>query len=70
MKFLAIILLAPAVWGHGGGEHGTPQKGETVEQYARRHMSSEHHIDSFDLRSFFHLHDLNRFVSFRLMNHL
>jgi len=28
--------------------------------YAERHMHTEHHIDSFDLESFFVLHDLNR----------
>ncbi|KAI0249533.1 hypothetical protein BJV78DRAFT_1226880 [Lactifluus subvellereus] len=27
--------------------------------YAQRHMATEHHIDTFDLPSFFHLHDLN-----------
>jgi len=31
-----------------------------MQQYAQRHMSSEHHIDSFDTASFFQLHDLNR----------
>jgi len=43
-----------------GDQHAGPVHGETVQQYAQRHMSSEHHIDSFDLRSFFQLHDLNR----------
>jgi hypothetical protein len=28
--------------------------------YAERHMATEHHIDSFDLKSFFQLHDLNQ----------
>ncbi|VDB90215.1 unnamed protein product [Peniophora sp. CBMAI 1063] len=28
--------------------------------YAQRHMAQEHHIDSFDLPSFFTLHDLDR----------
>ncbi|KAI0081168.1 hypothetical protein K474DRAFT_1657029 [Panus rudis PR-1116 ss-1] len=43
------------------GSHGDgPAKGETIQQYAQRHMSSEHHIDSFDIGSFFQLHDLNR----------
>ncbi|KAJ7742185.1 precursor to secretory protein Ssp120, partial [Mycena olivaceomarginata] len=32
--------------------------GEDIKAYAQRHMSSEHHIDSFDLRSFFPAHDL------------
>lgn len=42
---------------HGG--HDGPADGETMQQYAERHMASEHHIDSFDLESFFQLHDLN-----------
>jgi len=52
---LGLIHTARAHGEHGGGA----KPGETVQQYAQRHMSSEHHIDSFDLRSFFHLHDLN-----------
>ncbi|KAH9948183.1 hypothetical protein B0H21DRAFT_255716 [Amylocystis lapponica] len=43
---------------HGG--HDGPAPGETVQQYAQKHMASEHHIDSFDTSSFFQLHDLNR----------
>ncbi|KAF9041172.1 hypothetical protein BDP27DRAFT_1244538, partial [Rhodocollybia butyracea] len=34
--------------------------GETIQQYARRHMAKEHHIDDFDLQSFHQLHDLDR----------
>ncbi|KAF4573416.1 hypothetical protein EYR36_007931 [Pleurotus pulmonarius] len=64
MKGLAASLLLAAVahcaYGHGGHEHSGPSQGETIQQYAQRHMSSEHHIDSFDIRSFFQLHDLNR----------
>jgi len=47
---------------HGHGSHGNdaPAEGETIQQYAQRHMASEHHIDSFDLPSFFQLHDLDR----------
>ncbi|KAI0931405.1 hypothetical protein AcW1_001187 [Taiwanofungus camphoratus] len=41
-------------------EHDGPAPGETIQQYAERHMASEHHIDSFDTPSFFQLHDLNR----------
>ncbi|KAF9270867.1 precursor to secretory protein Ssp120 [Marasmius fiardii PR-910] len=55
--FLYIFSLAQA---HGGHEGSGPAKGETIQQYARRHMAKEHHIDSFDLRSFFQLHDLDR----------
>ncbi|TFK70448.1 hypothetical protein BDN72DRAFT_818780 [Pluteus cervinus] len=54
LSFLAFLQAAA---GHGG--HG-PNEGETIQQYARRHMSKEHHIDAFDTRSFFQLHDLNR----------
>ncbi|KAF5368592.1 hypothetical protein D9758_002396 [Tetrapyrgos nigripes] len=54
LSFLSVVLA------HGGHEASGPAKGETIQQYARRHMAKEHHIDSFDLRSFFQLHDLNR----------
>jgi len=60
MKLLGCLSLLPFlhfVRSHGG--HGA-KEGETIQQYAQRHMSKEHHIDSFDLRSFFQLHDLNR----------
>ncbi|EMD42317.1 hypothetical protein CERSUDRAFT_129905 [Gelatoporia subvermispora B] len=55
LVFIASFHLAQA-----HGEHGEPAAGETVQQYAQRHMASEHHIDSFDVPSFFQLHDLNR----------
>ncbi|KAG5652199.1 hypothetical protein H0H81_005934 [Sphagnurus paluster] len=55
---LSLLFLAHSVASHG--DHGGPAAGETIKQYAQRHMSSEHHIDSFDTRSFFQLHDLNR----------
>ncbi|KAJ7897280.1 precursor to secretory protein Ssp120 [Mycena olivaceomarginata] len=56
---LSLLVLARNVLSHG--DHGTGMKpGEDIKAYAQRHMSSEHHIDSFDLRSFFQLHDLNR----------
>lgn len=48
------------VRGHGSHGHDAPVEGETIQQYAQRHMASEHHIDSFDLPSFFQLHDLDR----------
>ncbi|KAG8844343.1 hypothetical protein FRB96_003067 [Tulasnella sp. 330] len=41
-----------------GSEPG-PREGETMKQYAFRHMVNEHHIDAFDVDSFFSLHDLN-----------
>ncbi|KAF9011152.1 hypothetical protein BDQ17DRAFT_1397080 [Cyathus striatus] len=55
-----LILLAQYAMAHGNHEQPGPAAGETVQQYAQRHMSSEHHIDSFDTRSFFQLHDLDR----------
>ncbi|KAL0951842.1 hypothetical protein HGRIS_008503 [Hohenbuehelia grisea] len=54
----SLFALVPSVLAHGG--HEGPKDGETIQQYAQRHMSSEHHIDSFDVRSFFQLHDLDR----------
>ncbi|KAL1951209.1 hypothetical protein VTO73DRAFT_358 [Trametes versicolor] len=55
LAFLASLRAAAA---HGG--HGEHVEGETLQQYAQRHMATEHHIDTFDVPSFFHLHDLNR----------
>ncbi|CAD6564054.1 MAG: hypothetical protein CYPHOPRED_001928 [Cyphobasidiales sp. Tagirdzhanova-0007] len=61
---LAVQLLA--LWGtasgHGGhgsddGGHGQAVEGQT---YAERHMRTEHHLDAFDLESFFKLHDLDQ----------
>ncbi|KIJ53577.1 hypothetical protein M422DRAFT_25420 [Sphaerobolus stellatus SS14] len=60
MHFLAVLpLLAILQGARAHGDHGGNDE-ETNEQYAARHMASEHHIDSFDIKSFFHLHDLNR----------
>ncbi|KAF7303088.1 Precursor to secretory protein [Mycena kentingensis (nom. inval.)] len=56
---IAVLALARLISAHG--DHGTGMKpGENIKAYAQRHMASEHHIESFDLRSFFQLHDLNR----------
>ncbi|OSD06181.1 precursor to secretory protein Ssp120 [Trametes coccinea BRFM310] len=55
LAFLASLRAAAA---HGG--HDKPAEGETIQQYALRHMATEHHIDTFDVPSFFHIHDLNR----------
>jgi len=57
---LSLLILSEGGFGHGGHENKGPLQGESIQQYAQRHMSSEHHIDSFDIRSFFQLHDLNR----------
>ncbi|KAI0361080.1 hypothetical protein OH77DRAFT_1417277 [Trametes cingulata] len=55
LAFFASLRSAAA---HGG--HDGHKEGETVQQYALRHMATEHHIDTFDVPSFFQLHDLNR----------
>ncbi|KIL71409.1 hypothetical protein M378DRAFT_154971 [Amanita muscaria Koide BX008] len=63
MRILAsvpLFVLANSVLGHGDHGHDGPAAGESMKQYAERHMSSEHHIDNFDIGSFFQLHDLNR----------
>ncbi|KAG6911305.1 hypothetical protein DXG01_002144 [Tephrocybe rancida] len=59
---LSLLAVAHTALAHGNhAEHLGPKDGETIKQYAQRHMSSEHHMyDSFDTRSFFLLHDLNR----------
>ncbi|KAF7783987.1 hypothetical protein Agabi119p4_152 [Agaricus bisporus var. burnettii] len=57
---LSLLALAHYAAAHGGHGESGPKAGETMQQYAQRHMSSEHHIDSFDAPSFFQLHDLNR----------
>ncbi|KAF5332539.1 hypothetical protein D9611_005141 [Ephemerocybe angulata] len=58
---LSLLLFVELAIAHGGGhQHSGPESGETIQQYAQRHMSKEHHIDSFDARSFFQLHDLDR----------
>jgi len=55
---LPLLVLANFASGHGDHGHGSPADGETMQDYAKRHMASEHHIDTFDVRSFFKLHDL------------
>jgi len=57
---LFIFCLFSIVSAHGNHEGSGPKEGETIQQYALRHMLKEHHIDGFDIRSFFQLHDLNR----------
>ncbi|KAF9225320.1 hypothetical protein BS17DRAFT_700729 [Gyrodon lividus] len=62
MRTLAAIplLFAILVAGHGGHKDAEENAKLAGADYAVRHMASEHHIDSFDLESFFQLHDLNR----------
>ncbi|KAI4522075.1 hypothetical protein K525DRAFT_223637 [Schizophyllum commune Loenen D] len=57
---LSFLALAGSALAHGGHHDSPgPENGETIQEYAQRHMSKEHHIDSFDLPSFFQLHDLD-----------
>jgi len=60
LSLLSTLVLVDAAFAHGGHSESGPAQGETIQEYAQRHMSSEHHIDAFDLPSFFQLHDLNR----------
>jgi len=57
---LALIFLVASVLAHG--DHPQEHVSGDAAEYARRHMATEHHIDTFDLASFFQLHDLNRQV--------
>jgi len=53
-------LLSLAKLGQAHGDHAALDH-EAVDNraYVEKHMSTEHHIDSFDLESFFALHDLD-----------
>jgi len=54
----ALLILAALTQAHEGHSH-EPASGDAA-QYAQRHMAAEHHIETFDLPSFFQLHDLNQ----------
>ncbi|KIM32252.1 hypothetical protein M408DRAFT_326881 [Serendipita vermifera MAFF 305830] len=62
MPFLRLLLLgAAAGLVNGHGQHAEQDGAASdAKNYAEQHMRQEHHIDSFDLGSFFQLHDLNR----------
>ncbi|KDQ15545.1 hypothetical protein BOTBODRAFT_31440 [Botryobasidium botryosum FD-172 SS1] len=53
----ALALLFRLARAHGGAHNLDEQA--NAEEYAVRHMASEHHINAFDLKSFFTLHDLD-----------
>ncbi|KAL5533741.1 hypothetical protein ACEPAG_201 [Sanghuangporus baumii] len=55
LAVLQAVLIFKLVSAHG---HTEGHDGDS--EYAQRHMATEHHIDTFDPKSFFHLHDLNR----------
>ncbi|EIM92397.1 uncharacterized protein STEHIDRAFT_164684 [Stereum hirsutum FP-91666 SS1] len=56
----SLFLYLCSVAAHGAHEESKEPLTGDAAQYAQRHMATEHHIDSFDLASFFQLHDLNR----------
>ncbi|GAA6051985.1 hypothetical protein JCM3770_002997 [Rhodotorula araucariae] len=57
---LALLAAVTLVAAHGdGGDHAEIEENPDAT-YAELHMAQEHHMDSFDIQAFFHLHDLNR----------
>nr|ODN87347.1 hypothetical protein L203_03620 [Cryptococcus depauperatus CBS 7841] len=56
---MTLALLFPNVWAHGDHSFDLTDQTDKDLSYAERHMHTEHHIDSFDLESFFKLHDLD-----------
>ncbi|PVF97707.1 hypothetical protein CPB86DRAFT_807121 [Serendipita vermifera] len=62
MSLKHLLLLGAAagiVNGHGSHAEQKDDIAWDAKSYAEQHMHKEHHIDSFDLASFFQLHDLN-----------
>ncbi|KAG8799663.1 hypothetical protein FRC17_007071 [Serendipita sp. 399] len=59
-RLLLLGAIAYVVKAHGGGDAKADDTNWDAKSYAERHMHQEHHIDTFDLASFFQLHDLNR----------
>ncbi|EZF74507.1 hypothetical protein H105_03844 [Trichophyton soudanense CBS 452.61] len=51
---LALLAFTPSIYAHGS--HGDNQDRSNLD-WATLHMMEEHHITSFDARSFFSLHD-------------
>ncbi|GAA6031666.1 hypothetical protein JCM8097_001923 [Rhodosporidiobolus ruineniae] len=54
---LPVLLAASLARAHG--DHAQVDSNPDAT-YAELHMAQEHHMDSFDMQAFFHLHDLNR----------
>ncbi|ODN80739.1 hypothetical protein, variant [Cryptococcus amylolentus CBS 6039] len=59
LKLLFPLLLATTALAHGDHSFDLADDADHALSYAERHMHTEHHIDSFDLESFFKLHDLD-----------
>ncbi|THH03834.1 hypothetical protein EW145_g5967 [Phellinidium pouzarii] len=59
LAVLHVLLFLKPVLAHD--DHGQDKSvgDSAMADYALRHMATEHHIDTFDPMSFFHLHDLN-----------
>ncbi|GAA5880470.1 hypothetical protein JCM16303_005393 [Sporobolomyces ruberrimus] len=56
---IAAVLPLLAVLARAHGDHAEIDD-NSQHTYAEMHMAQEHHMDSFDIQAFFHLHDLNR----------
>ncbi|WVQ94470.1 hypothetical protein IAU59_001549 [Kwoniella sp. CBS 9459] len=59
IKLLPFLLTSLLVSAHGDHSFDLDDANDAGLSYAERHMHTEHHIDSFDLESFFKLHDLD-----------
>ncbi|KAF8337071.1 uncharacterized protein EI90DRAFT_2968818 [Cantharellus anzutake] len=57
---LCLLLFPPLIAAHAGEHDQQESVSDTTQNYALKHMASEHHIDSFDVGAFFSLHDLDR----------
>ncbi|GAA5884712.1 hypothetical protein JCM6882_005363 [Rhodosporidiobolus microsporus] len=56
---LSLPALLAASLARAHGDHAEVDSNPDAT-YAELHMAQEHHMDSFDIQAFFHLHDLNR----------
>ncbi|WRT65518.1 uncharacterized protein IL334_002463 [Kwoniella shivajii] len=59
ITLLPILVGSLLVAAHGDHSFDLNDANDDGLSYAERHMHTEHHIDSFDLESFFKLHDLD-----------
>ncbi|WWC68791.1 uncharacterized protein I206_102726 [Kwoniella pini CBS 10737] len=59
IRILPILVSSLLVSAHGDHSFDLNDLNDAGLSYAERHMHTEHHIDSFDLESFFKLHDLD-----------
>lgn len=56
LSLVAVLTLAAAAGAAPPHLHDS----QTGDSYIKQHFKNEHHIDNFDLGSFFAVHDLNR----------